>query len=93
MMPPDLRSLMHVATRSLTAFGLLLALMVALQAQPAAIDAPCAQISAACEQAGFIYGRFKSGRGLELHCIRPIMAGMPQPPKPRRRCHRLTRRL
>jgi N-acetylglucosamine-6-sulfatase len=68
----------RITTRSLTAVGLLVALMVPLRAQPAAVNEPCGLIRAACERAGFIYGRFKSGLGLELHCIRPIIGGVPQ---------------
>jgi len=41
----------------------------------------CDQIAAACEQAGFAYGQQKSGRGLEVDCIWPIMQGAPQPPQ------------
>jgi hypothetical protein len=38
----------------------------------------CAQIAAACKQAGFIPQGGKSGVGLAVDCIRPIMAGTPQ---------------
>jgi N-acetylglucosamine-6-sulfatase len=79
--PPNLRSRARLATRSLTALGLLVALTMPSRAQPAAVDEPCSQIRAACEQAGFVYGRFKSGLGLDLHCIRPIMGRVPQPAK------------
>jgi hypothetical protein len=41
---------------------------------------PCTQISAACTQAGFVPNGAKSGYGIQLHCIRPIMAGTPPPP-------------
>ncbi len=41
----------------------------------------CDQITAACEQAGFAYGREKSGIGLEVDCIRPITEGTSQPPQ------------
>lgn len=40
---------------------------------------PCAQIKSACRQAGFVPNGVKSGIGIQLHCIRPIMAGTPQP--------------
>ena len=43
--------------------------------------APCAQIKAACEQAGFTQGAFREGSGLQVDCIRPIMQGTSQPPK------------
>ncbi len=83
MMRLSSRSLLHLIARSLTAVGLLAGLFTPLRAQPAAINEACAQISAACERAGFVYGRFKSGRGLELDCIRPIMGGVLQPAKAR----------
>ena len=83
MMRLSSRSLLHLIARSLTAVGLLAGLFTPLRAQPAAINEACAQISAACERAGFVYGRFKSGRGLELDCIRPIMGGILQPAKAR----------
>jgi beta-lactamase class C len=41
----------------------------------------CDQITAACEQAGFAYGRQKSGSGLEVDCMGPIMEGTSQPPQ------------
>jgi hypothetical protein len=39
---------------------------------------PCAQIAAACKQAGFIPKGAKSGVGIAVDCIRPIMMGTPQ---------------
>jgi hypothetical protein len=38
---------------------------------------PCAQITAACQQAGFVRNGAKSGVGIVVDCIRPIMAGLP----------------
>jgi hypothetical protein len=38
---------------------------------------PCAQITAACQQAGFVRNGAKSGDGILVDCIRPIMAGLP----------------
>ena len=47
---------------------------------PAApIQRPCEQISAACENAGFEYGKMKQGIGLSADCIVPIVRGTPQP--------------
>jgi len=64
----------------LTIVGWLVAAsLVPLWAQPAAIGGPCDQITAACERAGFVYGRFKSGIGLEIDCIQPIITGRRQP--------------
>ena len=39
---------------------------------------PCAQIVTACEQAGFVRGGARTGNGLQVDCIRPIMAGTSQ---------------
>jgi len=39
---------------------------------------PCAQIAAACKQAGFVPQGAKSGVGIVVDCIRPIMVGTPQ---------------
>ena len=36
---------------------------------------PCAQIMAACKQAGFVPNGAKTGAGLAVDCIRPIMVG------------------
>jgi hypothetical protein len=52
-------------------------------AQPAPVQpapkrgGPCAQIAAACKQAGFVPKGAKSGVGIALDCIRPIMMGTP----------------
>jgi hypothetical protein len=48
-------------------------------AQPVPLGArPCAQIRAACTQAGFVRQGGRTGAGLGVDCIRPIMAGTPQ---------------
>jgi len=39
---------------------------------------PCAQIAAACKQAGFVPKGAKTGLGIVVDCIRPIMMGVPQ---------------
>jgi len=39
---------------------------------------PCAQIRAACTQAGFVPNGAKAGVGIAVDCIRPIMIGTPQ---------------
>jgi hypothetical protein len=56
----------------------------AAPAQPAPVQptpkrgGPCAQIAAACKQAGFVPQGAKSGAGIVVDCIRPIMVGTPQ---------------
>jgi hypothetical protein len=39
---------------------------------------PCAKITAACSQAGFVPNGAKAGVGIAVDCIRPIMASTPQ---------------
>lgn len=53
---------------------------VALPAQAQSLP-PCAEIRAACEQAGFVQGAVRDGYGLQIDCIRPILLGVPQPPR------------
>jgi hypothetical protein len=43
---------------------------------------PCAQITAACTQAGFVPNGTKRGLGIMSDCIRPIMLGTPQRMQP-----------
>jgi hypothetical protein len=50
-------------------------------AAPEKGSGPCAQIAAACKQAGFIEGDYKTGNGLHVDCIDPIMRGTPPPHK------------
>ncbi|HLG86800.1 MAG TPA: sulfatase [Alphaproteobacteria bacterium] len=42
-------------------------------------DGACAQIMRACKAAGFEQGAAKSGNGLKVDCLDPIMNGTPQP--------------
>ncbi len=46
-----------------------------------AADGPCEQIAAACQRAGFAQGDARSGNGLIVDCVAPIMQGGPQPPR------------
>ena len=39
---------------------------------------PCAKITAACRQAGFVPNGAKVGLGIAVDCIQPIMVGSPQ---------------
>jgi hypothetical protein len=39
---------------------------------------PCAQIMAACKQAGFVRNGAKTGAGIMVDCVRPIILGTPQ---------------
>jgi hypothetical protein len=63
--------------------GTLLAAAAATSgAQPPAHEpGPCEQIVAACKQAGFIEGDARTGNGLHVDCIGPIVRGTAQPPK------------
>jgi hypothetical protein len=53
----------------------------------------CAQIAAACKQAGFVPQGAKSGAGIVVDCIRPIMVGTPQGVRAPSLCRKLTRSL
>jgi N-acetylglucosamine-6-sulfatase len=57
------------------------AIALGMAAAPQAVFAlgPCAQIRAACLQAGFVQGSAKEGTGLQVDCVRPIMQGSAQP--------------
>jgi hypothetical protein len=46
--------------------------------QAAPRQRPCAEIRAACEQAGFVQGGSQIGDGLFVDCIVPILNGRPQ---------------
>ncbi len=65
--------------------GLLWAGLAGLGAASAAsaAPAPCAEITAACESAGFTPGDARGGNGLKLDCVDPIMQGTPQPRRAR----------
>src|SRR5262249_40335558 len=44
-------------------------------------EGPCQQIMAVCRQAGFVQGGAKTGVGLVVDCVRPIVQGTAQRPK------------
>jgi hypothetical protein len=82
---------MRVTAITLTLVGPLLAGLLsplpAQTAQPAPTQGapaqpvpwhPCAQVRAACEQAGFVRAGAKMGLGIGVDCIRSIMFGAPQ---------------
>ncbi len=54
---------------------------------------PCDRIRTACKRAGFMPGAAKTGMGMQADCIRPIMAGTPQPPRARQPLPRISQRL
>jgi hypothetical protein len=75
---------MRISTLAVCA--VLVALTAPSRAQPPAAapakgSGSCAQITAACKQAGFIQGDYKTGNGLDVDCIDPIMRGTPPPHK------------
>jgi hypothetical protein len=53
----------------------------ALCAQPAPRERACAAILTACEQAGFVRGGARTGQGVAVDCIAPIMRGTRQRPR------------
>jgi N-acetylglucosamine-6-sulfatase len=57
----------------------LIAIVVAANSTAQAAQAsPCRDIAAACRQAGFVPGGARTGDGLQLDCVQPIMQGAPQ---------------
>src|SRR5579871_139756 len=56
-----------------------LAAIVFLAGRAAAAPDACEQIRAACERAGFSRGTARSGTGLFVDCVAPIVQGRPQP--------------
>ena len=76
---------MRVTTIPLTLVSLLVVLAQPVQPLPTQAAAtqpvpwhPCARITAACTQAGFVPNGAKMGLGIAVDCIRPIMVGTPQ---------------
>jgi len=53
--------------------SLLVSFSAAVSGQAAHPRRPCAEIRAACEQAGFVQGGARTGDGLFVDCIAPIM--------------------
>ena len=63
-------------------FGtLIVGLGPAVSVQAAPRQQACAAIRAACEQAGFVQGGARTGDGLFVDCIAPIIRQTPQPPR------------
>jgi hypothetical protein len=57
-------------------------IMLALAGATAAhsqAQGPCQQIAAACREASFVQGGARTGEGIVVDCIRPIMLGTAQP--------------
>jgi hypothetical protein len=63
----------------MSAIALTAGTLVTAQAAPG--QRPCADIRAACQQAGFVQGGAREGAGLRVDCIGPIMQARPQRPK------------
>jgi N-acetylglucosamine-6-sulfatase len=57
---------------------IVMALTGATAAAAQAPGGPCGQIVAACRQAGFTPGGARTGEGIQVDCIRPIMQGTEQ---------------
>lgn len=70
---------MRRAEICIAAFALLVAAGSAAAQQPLA--RPCAALRQVCMQAGFVPQGARAGEGLIVDCIRPIMQGIPQPPR------------
>jgi hypothetical protein len=65
----------------LTALALLLGAGSAAAQQGPGLPRPCAALRQVCVQAGFVPQGARAGEGLVVDCIRPIMQGIPQPPR------------
>jgi hypothetical protein len=76
---------MRVTTLPLKLVSVLVVLAQPIQLTPTQAAAtqpvpwhPCARITAACSQAGFVPNGAKRGLGIMLDCVRPIMTETPQ---------------
>jgi hypothetical protein len=73
---------MRPTTITLSLISLLFTGSLALSAETVPTQSvpwhPCAKITAACSQAGFVPNGAKAGVGIAVDCIRPIMVGTPQ---------------
>jgi hypothetical protein len=76
---PGAISMRQLLTLLTAPCALIVGWIVCSAAQAAQEPGPCGQISAACESAGFTKGGASAGKGLQLHCIGPIMQGRAQP--------------
>jgi len=63
------------------ALAALIAGATAAAAQQGGLPRPCAALRQVCVQAGFVPQGARAGEGLVVDCIRPIMQGIPQPPR------------
>ena len=59
----------------------LIALAAPAAAQARRAQGACGQITAACQNAGFVQGGAQSGTGIMVDCVQPIMQGTPAPRK------------
>ncbi len=53
----------------------------AVAQQGGGLPRPCAALRQVCVQAGFVPQGARAGEGLVIDCIRPLMQGIPQPPR------------
>jgi N-acetylglucosamine-6-sulfatase len=65
----------HTGIPLVLLYTLFMGFGVASASQRAPAQGPCAQIIAACQAAGFSQGAAKSGKGLQIDCVEPIMQG------------------
>ena len=73
------RNMMRAIAILVTVVGLLVSgLSVPLRAEPGSMGGPCAEIRAACLGAGFVPNGARSGIGIAVDCVQPIMVGTPQ---------------
>ena len=80
LMPEQGVTVMHQNRYWIFAVGMAVFGLGGVLAMQAAPRYPaCAEIRAACKQAGFERGRAKTGEGIFVDCIAPIMRRAPQP--------------
>ena len=61
--------------------ALIVSTTAAAAQQGGGLPRPCAALRQVCVQAGFVPQGARAGEGLVVDCIRPIMQGIPQPPR------------
>ena len=63
----------------IAAIGQIMLALAGATAAHAQAQGPCQEIAAACRGAGFVPGGARTGEGIVVDCIRPIMLGTAQP--------------
>ncbi|HET7185177.1 MAG TPA: hypothetical protein VFI82_10855, partial [Terriglobales bacterium] len=67
---------MTARKRRFIALWMFLAVCFVVLSASVAAQNPCAQIRTACRSAGYVQGGAKSGNGLLVDCVQPLLQGM-----------------